>query len=131
MDLVVVSYVSFFSLSKGIVNILSGDGAGSFSTWSLINGSTTGDPGSVFPLSPVVGDFDGDGKLDVIEINGFSINILPGNGDGTVEGPIVFAQDSNPFALATGDFNGDGKLDVAEVSLIGNNGSVVLNMSGP
>jgi len=129
-DLVVSSYVSVFGLSKGIVNVLSNDGAGGFlPAWSVVTGTTEGDPGSVFPLSAQAADFDGDGKQDAVEIIGSFVDVLPGNGDGTVEGPLVFAAGSGPFALTTGDFDGDGKVDVAVANMSGNDVSVLLNTS--
>jgi hypothetical protein len=66
------------------------------------------------PISAVVGDFNGDGKLDLAIGNAGSknVSVLLGNGDGTFRSPINFAA-SSPQAMAAGDFNGDGKLDLA------------------
>ena len=66
-----------------------------------------------------VGDFNGDGKLDVVSVmgGGWEIDVAPGNGDGTFQAPILntysFPSNTSPYALAVGDFNGDGKLDLA------------------
>ena len=66
-----------------------------------------------------VGDFNGDGKLDIVSIAGgvWEIDVALGNGDGTFQAPIVntfsFPQWTSPYAIAVGDFNGDGKLDLA------------------
>jgi hypothetical protein len=64
-----------------------------------------------------VGDFNGDGKLDVIVVpNGFTTtgNVLLGNGDGTLQLPVPLNQNigtAYPRA-SSGDFNSDGKLDL-------------------
>ncbi|HYW43991.1 MAG TPA: VCBS repeat-containing protein [Bryobacteraceae bacterium] len=80
------------------------------------------------PVDIATGDFNGDGKPDVIAgIAGFPnsntaglINVLLGNGDGTLRPAIVTNLPSGspvgqyPTQLfALGDFNRDGKLDVA------------------
>jgi hypothetical protein len=62
-----------------------------------------------------VGDFNGDGKLDLAvgELRESSISILLGNGDGTFGTPQDFATGTDVRAVAVGDFNGDGILDLA------------------
>jgi hypothetical protein len=76
----------------------------------------------------VTGDFNGDGKKDVLMADG---NLYLGNGDGSfgagkqVLPGNVYANYYNS-AFAVGDFNGDGKLDLAqEISNI-TNGIVVI-----
>jgi hypothetical protein len=67
------------------------------------------------PFSMVLGDFNGDGKLDIATANYWdgTLSILLGDGAGN------FASASSPTVgsylrgLAAGDFNGDGKLDLA------------------
>jgi hypothetical protein len=64
----------------------------------------------------VAGDFNGDGKLDLVlgcfqEVgNPSEIYVLLGNGDGTFQSPIAAFPGNG--ALAAADLNGDGKLDL-------------------
>ena len=63
-----------------------------------------------------VGDFNGDGKPDLVTANLYTSNVslLFGHGDGTFMRPVTYASGgSNPQGLAVGDFNGDGHDDLA------------------
>lgn len=88
-----------------------------------------------FPTGAAVGDFNGDGKLDVAMAGAGTTNypdagvvVSLGNGDGT------FTQaSSSPMPLGhslssivTGDFNGDGKLDLAVTDSVENTVLVLL-----
>lgn len=76
--------------------------------------STSYVPSGSSPDSVAVGDFNGDGKLDLAIANGGSnnVSVLIGNGDGTFKAPLNSGV-SGPGSLAVGDFNGDGIMDVA------------------
>jgi len=62
-----------------------------------------------------VGDFNGDGALDlaVTNFNFASVSVLLGLGDGTFADARRFGVGSDPDSVAVGDFNGDGVLDLA------------------
>jgi GTP pyrophosphokinase len=76
-----------------------------------------------------VGDFNGDGIVDLAVIyTGYNnVIVALGNGDGTfitlASGP---ATGNGPNAIAVGDFNGDGKMDLAVTNGQDNTVSVVL-----
>ena len=72
-------------------------------------------PVGTSPAAIAVGDFNGDGKIDIAVANTGSsdVSILLGNGDGTFRPAVNFSAGNNPQEIAVGDFNGDGKLDLA------------------
>jgi hypothetical protein len=72
------------------------------------------------PGSVALGDFDGDGSLDVltsslnystpISLQGMSV--LLGNGDGTFRGSVEFTTAADASAIAVADLNADGRTDL-------------------
>jgi len=95
------------------VNVLLGKGDGTFA--APVRYSTGGSGEGQIAL----GDFNGDGKLDIAVVNqaDSTISLLLGNGDGTFQAAKIVtpALASNGFLgyLVAADFNGDGKLDLA------------------
>jgi hypothetical protein len=100
--------------------ILLGNGDGTFSAAQAF------DVGQG-PSSIAVGDFDGDGKLDlaVTNLTDDTVSVLLGNGDGTFQTQQVNTTGAAPMAVAVGDFNGDGKLDLAVANSTDNTISVL------
>ena len=82
--------------------------------------------GSPYPGSAgfvELADFNRDGKLDALvgTVNGSSISVLLGNGDGTMGAPTDFPVDEGGLHQAIGDMNGDRLPDIVQV---GDNGQV-------
>src|SRR5438309_4487479 len=89
-------------------------------------------PAGQSPSDRALGDFNGDGKLDVAVSNPYtnSLTILLGNGDGTfTQAPNPPAAATYPATVTVGDFNGDGNLDLA-VTVSHPSGVVVLLGNG-
>jgi len=80
------------------------------------------------PRPAVVGDFNGDGRLDIAVGNTSSetVSIFLGNGDGTFQGQLVYPTAPGLYSMVAGDFNGDGKLDLATANINTNTVSVLL-----
>jgi large repetitive protein len=119
LDLVAGYDWAYGEREGGIIGVLLGNGDGTFQAPVLIAGGGR-------PLA--VGDYNGDGKLDIASVDGIAtldssgqylghLYIYLGNGDGTFQAPIAYATVTTEGAglgfLAAGDFNSDGKLDLA------------------
>jgi hypothetical protein len=93
------------------VSVLLGIGDGSF-----VAERRFGVGGQSF--SVVVGDFDGDGVLDLAVANFGSsgLSVLLGVGDGSFGAEHRFGVGGATYSVASGDFNKDGKLDLAAVN---------------
>jgi hypothetical protein len=79
-------------------------------------------------FSGTIGDFNRDGRIDVVTANGFanSVSVLLGNGDGTFQNAGSFAAGTNPYSVAAADVNGDGQLDLVTANSRSNDVSVLL-----
>lgn len=67
-----------------------------------------------FSPNAVLGDFNGDGKLDLAFSGGEfgQIAVFLGNGDGTFQQEVDYRTANPVTQIAVGDLNGDGKLDL-------------------
>ena len=72
----------------------------------------------VGPNTVAVGDFNHDGKLDMVvtDHTSSSVSVLLGNGNGTFKTATQIALDGPPVAVVVGDFNGDGDLNVVALT---------------
>jgi len=75
--------------------------------------------GGTKSVDVAVGDFNHDGKLDLVAINQDqdTVAVMLGNGDGTFAAPVVHNLPAGvPMQVAVADFNNDGNLDVAVIT---------------
>jgi uncharacterized repeat protein (TIGR01451 family) len=106
------------------VGILVGNGNGSFAL-KANPGTGTSDL-----TDGVSGDFNGDGKTDLVvsDRTAGKVFLLGGVGDGTFSPAVTFTTAVGAYGVATADFNGDGALDLAISNATANNLSIFLQL---
>jgi hypothetical protein len=88
------------------VSVLLGNGDGTFR-----KGASVASGGSA---SVNIGDFNGDGKLDVAA----GLNVLLGNGNGTFQTPLTFAGMGSGYPISMGAFVANGQLDLLGIDAL-------------
>lgn len=119
LDIAVTEYDDAFT---DYVDVMLGNGDGTFQAVKQYKGGACA-------YQAAAGDFNHDGKIDLVLANGGcgsgsetnQFTVLLGNGDGSFQPPVAYADNAPPYQVAVGDFNRDGNLDVAVVLNAGTN----------
>ena len=123
LDLVNVSSVTPSPSGTGTGTVMLGNADGTFQAPKIWSTSAIS--------SVAVGDFDGDGKLDLVETNptpgNGKLSLLLGKGDGTFQAATDYTVGTTPETVTVADLNGDGKPDVIVGNRNSGNISVLLN----
>src|SRR6266567_1529762 len=115
------------NLNDNTLSVLLGNGDGTFQA-----PHTFADPGMTHPYFVAIGDFNRDGKQDLVVTNHLfaTVSVLLGNGDGTFQAAQDFAVDNDPVYVTVNDFNGDAAPDLAVANLHAIAISVLLGNAG-
>jgi hypothetical protein len=87
-----------------------------------------GGPGPI-----IAGDFDADGRPDVVTANGWpsnAVSVWPGQVGGGLAAVRAYGGGDRPFGVTAADVDGDGTLDLACANLEANSVSLLLNTGG-
>jgi hypothetical protein len=109
-DLVVGNLDAFAGGSVGL-GILLGKGGGTFAASRAFGGNDT-------VSSIAVGDFDGNGNLDLgvgdsnSRFSGATTGVFLGDGKGTFQSEVTYANATDAYAVAATDLDRDGRLDL-------------------
>ena len=101
-DLVTTNHLPYSPTPRGEVNVLLGNGDGTFrAPVSFKAGSS--------PQSVAVADLDGDTIPDLVTANPGShdVSVLRGNGDGTFRAASYFSVGEHPLSVTVADLDGD------------------------
>jgi hypothetical protein len=119
---VAVANVAVGSTPGNSVSIFTGNGSGGFTN----SGSYTT---ANFPTGVAVGDFNGDGTLDlaVSAANGNVVTVLWGTGAGTFQGQINCGTGDVPYAILASSLTNNGVDDLVVANTQGNSVSVLMS----
>ncbi|WP_224371991.1 Ig-like domain-containing protein [Hyalangium versicolor] len=103
--------------------VAKGRGNGSFSAFTTVSLGTT----ALNPQGVTTGDFNGDGRLDLVSANqsANTVSVLLDNGAGGYGTPATWNTGAGPKGMATADFDLDGKLDLVVANSTGSNVTVL------
>jgi len=110
LDLVLASGTGASTIGVAVW-VVTGNGNGTFNTPIPLLADEA-------PNAVVLGDFNGDGLLDIasVNFNPDDVSILINNGNLTFLPETIYGSDIGPAALAAADVNGDGKPDLLVVN---------------
>jgi hypothetical protein len=115
--------VIFFTSSKMCIYL--GYGNGSFASMMIYSTGNDSQPRGIS-----VGDFNNDGRLDIVVANygTNNVGIFLGNGNGSFAAIMTFpvGNYANPRAVAVGDFNNDSRLDIVVANYGSNSAGILL-----
>jgi FG-GAP-like repeat len=104
-----VALAGYVSSTESVVQIMLGNGNGTFT-----KGQTINLPANVSPRSITTGDFNNDGKLDLaVAENQVVLYKGAGNGTFTKAASFTVGTQTPILQVRVGDFNADGKTDIA------------------
>jgi len=110
----------------GTVSIRLGDGAGAFTSPAVPDVMMGGNV-----LTVTIGDFDRDGKQDLVSANtATTVALRLGDGSGGFTTPVISAVTggNGPRNVSVGDFNGDGMQDLAIANAANDNDTVSIRL---
>src|SRR5262249_2617679 len=125
LDLVQVGLTYDGQVSSGHVNVLLGQGDGTFATGPSYSAGS-------YAARVITADFNQDAKLDILfqSNNGFQLALMLGNGDGTFQSPYGYLAGYSSIGLAAGDLNADGSPEAVFGEWVFGATGVLLNQRG-